>query len=134
MPFAQVTLKSIEVHNTDEGDSEWHLNVGAETWGASKQFNWNVDGVSDGDVYSFSENGKPVSTALILAPGKQVFIHAGGFAEDDPGFPLFDDHDGLPGSGFTVDTAAVSAGDDYPVSASAGAFHYTLHWDFNYFA
>ena len=113
MPFAQVILNSIEIHNTDEDNSEWHFNVGANTWNSSLNFDWNVDGVSDGDFYNFSQNGMPVSQIFMVNPGEQIFIHAGGYEEDDPGFPLYDDNDGLPGFRFSVDPAAVSAGNGF---------------------
>jgi hypothetical protein len=138
MAFAEVILKSIEIHNTDEDDAEWHFNAGADTASHSMQFNWDADGVSDGDVYNFNwflPNGQPipVSDVFRVNPGEQIFIHAGGFEEDDPGIPLFDDNDPIPGFGFTIDPAAVSAGDDFAVQGADKDFHYTLHWDINYF-
>jgi hypothetical protein len=128
MAVFELLVKSIDIHNTDEDDSEWHLNIGADNWSNSMNFWWNGDegvrGVSDFDHYEINAKEQ-----FRIEPGQKIFIHAGGFEEDDPGIPLFDDNDGLPGFGFEIDPFALEPGDDYAVSAAAGDFHYTLHWD-----
>jgi hypothetical protein len=132
--FAEVIFKGITIHQTDEGNSEWRLGMGVGTATQHKPFGWNVDGVSTGEHYNFSENNVPVKTVFVLNPGEQLFFHAGGYEEDDPGFPLFDDNDGLPGFGVLVDPAAASPGDDFQIHASAGDFNYSLHYDVNFFS
>jgi hypothetical protein len=114
-----LNLESINIHNTDEGDSEWRLDVNV----GNQHFDWDKNGVSDGDNriidHDFVFNNFNKNFDLTIFSGGK---------EDDP---IFDDD--LPSN-----IEVLQKGDyfdhSFTTTAQNDDFSYTLNWNLDYIA
>jgi hypothetical protein len=126
MKVVRLTLNKIEIHSAGEDDAEWRFKVSAKTTAGGTGYlykEWNVDGVSSGDVYPLGDQA-----VFLLNDSEEIFLETGGFEVDNPGFPLFDPNDDIPAVRMNIkpDTAGLA----HRVSVSNGEFDYTLEMGF----
>jgi hypothetical protein len=146
MASTVVSLDSIEIAgDAGESKAEWRLDISAEFEGQKHHTSWNHDSVMSGEIYPISDVHW---TFHNIDPGDAITITASGYEEDDPDFPVFDDHDPFPTETWTrkpydtfipgqIDTEGppgefetVGVGPDPHPSNEYSQYQYILHWSY----